>query len=85
MDDDMDDLESDSDLDIDSSGEIVYAMWTIESDKGLMGHLMLYPVKELEASSGEESFSILQVKSSPVLVVIYACGYSLKKHPFSLC
>lgn len=26
MDDDMDDLESDSDLDIDSSGEIVYAM-----------------------------------------------------------
>jgi hypothetical protein len=27
MDDDMDDLESDSDLDVDSSGEIVYAMW----------------------------------------------------------
>jgi serine/threonine-protein kinase SRK2 len=26
MDDDMDDLESDSDLDVDSSGEIVYAM-----------------------------------------------------------
>lgn len=28
MDDDMDDLESDSELDIDSSGEIVYALWS---------------------------------------------------------
>lgn len=45
---------------------------TIESEKGLMGHLMLYPVKELEAFSGEETLCILQAKSSPVLVVIYA-------------
>lgn len=28
MDDDMDDLDSESELDIDSSGEIVYAMWS---------------------------------------------------------
>lgn len=29
MDDDMDDLDSDSELDVDSSGEIVYAIWLL--------------------------------------------------------
>jgi hypothetical protein len=69
MDDDMDDLESDSDLDIDSSGEIVYAMWAIlprnhRISQRTKGDLMLYPVKELASfCGGKESFCIFQVES----------------------